>query len=642
MCPISEGIFSPNMKLGKAFSDNVTSFRGRRTRDINEESRTWWLGTGRVLMFLTVFCLVFFVLVWRLFDLTVVRGRLYRRLADGNRTRELVRHAPRGLFLDRTGKPLARNIPYYRLIKPCTGEDAQGCTTTLTEEEGLRRQKEGLPAGSFLEVDYRRDYAYPAAMAHVIGYTGEITEDELTDEYYTLRQYRPGDRVGRTGAEVAFEDRLRGRNGRELVEVDAAGKIIRTLGRDKEIAGEDVTLAIDAGLQKAAAESFPTGAKGAVIVTKPDTGEILVLYSSPSYDINTVSDGLSQQAYEVLLSNPDKPMFDRAIGGVYPPGSTFKIVTAMAALEEGAIDPKTTVEDTGVLTIGPYSFPNWYFLQYGKKEGMVDLVRALKRSNDIFFYKTGEWLGITKLVVWAQKLGLGKPLGIELGGEAGGLMPDPAWKKKHFSSKEDREARNDEWYVGDTYHVSIGQGYLLTTPLQVNTWTNVVATGGALCTPMIEKNTGDAKKASSHCRSIGLAKETIEVVTRGLVEACATGGTGWPLFNFTVSKADESGAAEYNETGVTPVEKIRIPVACKTGTAEFGDPKNHTHAWFTAYAPVPDSYKDDAVAGDTAKSTSVLTGQPEISVTVLVESAGEGSSVAAPIAKKILESWFGR
>jgi len=162
--------------------------------------------------------------------------------------------------------------------------------------------------------------------------------------------------------------------------------------------------------------------------------------------------------YEALLANPDQPLFDRALGGIYPPGSTFKIVTSLAALEEGSVRRDTTVDDIGVLTIGPFSFPNWYFQQYGKTEGMVNIVKALQRSNDIFFYKTGEWLGITKLAAWAHKVGIGKPLGVELGGEASGLMPDPAWKKARFATPEDREAKYDEWYLGDTYHVSIGQG----------------------------------------------------------------------------------------------------------------------------------------------------------------------------------------
>jgi penicillin-binding protein 2 len=616
------------MNLGKAFSDNVFVEKHKVSRDINQESQSWWLGMGRVLMFATVFCIAFFILLWRLFDLTIIQGRSFRLLSDGNRTRELIRHAPRGIFVDRTGKPLVENIAYYRLIKPCA-EGQSDCTTPITKEEGEQLEKKGLPAGSFLEIDYRRNYLYPEALAHVLGYTGEVTQRELEDEYYKLRRYLPGDRVGRTGAEAVFEDLLRGTDGRELVEVDATGAIIRTLGRDKESPGEDVTLSLDAGLQKVAAESFPVGRKGAVIVSKPTTGEILALYSSPTYNMNAFSLGLSQQEYESVMTNPDQPMFDRAIGGVYPPGSTYKLVTSLAALEEEAVTPDTLIEDTGVLKIGPFSFPNWYFLQYGKTDGMVNVVKALQRSNDIYFYKAGEAVGITKLVEWSKKVGLSKPLGIELGGEASGLMPDPAWKKTRFSTPEDRQARNDEWYVGDTYHISIGQGYLLVTPLQVNAWTNVVANEGVLCTPTIKKVDGRRGRNESRCKDLGVQKETIATITKGLLQACEDGGTGWPLFGFGVSKS-----ATQEEVSVS--SKIRIPVACKTGTAEFGDPKNNTHAWFTAYAPVPDQFVD------ISSTEEKVTGTPELSVTVLVEEAGEGSNVAAPVAKKIFEEWFGR
>ncbi len=578
------------MKLGKAFSDSVISVHKPLMRPTRDEGQSWWLGMGRTLMFVTVLCVGFFMLLWRLFDLSVVQGHRFRALADGNRTRELIRHAPRGILLDRTGKPLVFNIPYYRLLKPCGSNSIDNCVTPLSREEGDALAKQGLPAGTFLEVDYRRDYLYPSALSHLLGYTGEITEKELQDEYYQLRAYGRGDRVGRTGAEAVYEDRLRGRDGKELVEVDAHGSIIRSLGRDREVAGQDIMLSVDIALQAKVAENFPKDQKGAVVVSKPATGELLALYSSPSFDLNTFSSGLSQKLFDDLVARSDQPLFDRAIGGVYPPGSTFKLVTALAALEEGAIRSDTTVDDVGVLSIGPFRFPNWYFLQYGKTDGLVNVVKALQRSNDIFFYKTGEWVGITKLVSWAHKVGIGKPLGVELGGEASGLMPDPDWKKLQFSSAQDKEARNDEWYLGDTYHVSIGQGYVLTTPLQVNSWTNVIASRGSLCRPTIKKATGD-------CKDLGIKIETIDLITSGMQKACEAGGTGWPLFGF------------------------RVSVACKTGTAEFGDPKNNTHAWFTVFAPIED---------------------PEISVTVLVEGAGEGSSVAAPIAKKILEEWFGR
>ncbi|OGG23811.1 hypothetical protein A3A79_01225 [Candidatus Gottesmanbacteria bacterium RIFCSPLOWO2_01_FULL_43_11b] len=567
------------LKLGKAFSDNLILEEKVKRRVVKEEEVSWWFGKGRALFFTTVFLVAFFILVWRLFELTLVQGHRYRLLADTNRTRDLIRHAARGVLLDRTGKALTVNIPRYILTKLC--REGEVCTERISQEEGDQLSNEGLPKGWFLESEYIRQYPYGEALAHVLGYMGELSPKEFADDYYVLRNYLPGSFIGRMGAESAFEERLRGRDGRELVEIEANGDIVRSLGGEEASPGEDVTLSVDAGLAQIVAKEFPLGSKGAVVVSKPSTGEILVLFSSPSFVPEHV---------ETVLNSPDEPLFNRAIGGVYPPGSTFKIVTAIAALEEGAIDKDTKVEDTGVIRIPPFTFPNWYFREYGKTEGMVDIVKAIQRSNDIFFYKTGEWLGITKLAAWARNIGIGKPLGIEISGEAAGLMPDPSWKNLQFNTEVDRELRNNEWYLGDTYHVAIGQGYLLTTPLQVNTWTNIVANGGIVCKPTI-------RKLKSECKGLNIQKETIDLITQGMKEACTSGGTGWPLFDFQIS------------------------VACKTGTAEFGDPNNRTHAWFTTFAPAED---------------------PEISVTVLVEGAGEGSNVAAPIAKKILEAWFGR
>ena len=560
------------MKLGKAFSDSIILEKKAITRFGKPKTGRWWLGSGRALIFTTILFVSLFVLAWRLFDLTIIRGHEFRSLAEGNRIKEIILRAPRGRILDRTGKVLADNTP-----------------------------KDG-------EYDYTRVYPAGQATSPVTGYTGEITAEELADPYYKLRGYRQGDRIGRMGIEAIFEGKLRGRDGRELVEVNASGTVMRTLGKIESVPGEDITISIDRSLTQTALVAFPTDEKGAIVVTRPTTGEVLALITSPSFDANVFSQTLSE--------NPNLPMFNRAIGGTYPPGSTFKIVTAIAGLEEGAISEKTLFEDTGELRIGPFTFSNWYFTQYGKTEGFVDIVKAMQRSNDIFFYKLGEAVGITKLGVLAKRLGVGAQLGIEIPGEAAGLMPNPTWKAKQFDTQADKEARNDEWYVGDTYHVAIGQGYLLTTPLQVNGWTNVIASKGKLCKPTIEKK-------QQECKELGIKQSTIELVVEGMKRACEPGGTGWPLFNFSVNVSMNQ---RINDSIIDPLilsdsMTRSIPVACKTGTAEFGDPQDRTHAWFTAFAPIE---------------------EPEISVTVLVEGAGEGSDKAAPIAKKILEEWFSR
>lgn len=642
------------MKLGKAFSDSLILEHSTKTRLPKDTGPSWWLGRGRALLFASILCVALFVLAWRLFSLTIVQGFSYRSLADGNRTREFIRHAPRGILLDRTGKPLVENVGRFHLISPCAGSSQTTCTRVVSKEEGEALLREGLPAGMYLEVDFTRNYLMDQTLAHVVGYTGELSEGELRDDYYGLRNYKAGDRVGRMGAEAVFEDKLHGRDGRELMEVDAQGGMLRILGRDQELPGENVLLSLDASLSVAAKLAFPEGKRGAVIVTKPSTGEVLAMYSSPNFDPNAFSMGLTQQEYQVLTSNPDEPMFNRAIGGNYPPGSTFKIVTAIAGLEEGAIRKDTVVEDIGVIRIGPFSFPNWFFTQYGKTDGLVDIVKAIQRSNDIFFYKAGEFLGIEKLAKWARRVGIGNQLGIELGGENAGLMPDPAWKRGHFTSDADREARNNVWFLGDTYHVAIGQGYLLTTPLQVNTWTNVIANGGKLCRPTILKASSVKRQASS-CKDLGIKKETISIITEGMKRACEPGGTGWPLFNFRVKSktSQEQNKQDSNEATDSSLltraafdyPTTSIPVACKTGTAEFGDPNNKTHAWFTAFAPLNSEVsrsKPQLTSQRDPLQNQTISGEPEISITVLVEGAGEGSDVAAPVAKKILEEWFRR
>lgn len=595
------------MKLGKAFSDSVLLEVKTTSRIGKPAPRAWWLGAGRALLFTTILFVTLFALGWRLFDLTIIHGYEYRALSDSNRTRELIIHAPRGKILDRTGRELAYNKPMYRLISPCETQLFDQCTKQLDESEHRALKENPIPQGVYIENDFIRMYPSGSATSHVVGYTGEISDKELQDTYYKLRGYRPGDRIGRMGAEAVFEDRLRGRDGRELVEITADGLSTRILGRIESIPGEDITLSLDRSIAEVAQSAFPVGKKGAIVVSKPQTGEIFALYSSPAIDANIFSQSLSEDRYARLFDDADLPLFNRGIGGTYPPGSLFKIITSVAGLEEKILTANTVFEDIGQVVIGPFTFANWYFTKYGKTEGFVGLVRALARSNDIFFYKAGEAIGITNLAAWARRFGVGTPLGIEIPGEAGGLMPNPTWKLLQFDSPEDKRARNDQWYLGDTYHVSIGQGYVLTTPLQANSWTNVIASGGNLCRPTIEKVNG--KRKTENCKEVGLKKSTIELITEGMKQACEPGGTGWPLFNFQITNPNDQ------------TKLIPISVACKTGTAEFGDPDDKTHAWFTAFAPIVD---------------------PEISVTVLVEGAGEGSDKAAPVAKKILEEWFSR
>lgn len=571
----------------------------------------------RINKFFLLLMIAFSLLLGRLFQLMIWEGKRYRTLSEEQRVRERKISAPRGLIKDRNGQVLVRNKPVYKkLINGTTDQpDNEEDFKIISHEEAVEIEAKGGAEAAGLRIDVARDYVWGGVLAHVIGYTGEATEEEIQSS--TLRQssgqrseiqnYELGDRIGRMGVEEEYDESLRGVDGKELIETDAQGVPIRVLGKIDPKAGEDLTLSIDLSLQKKAAEGLVDQA-GVVVVSDPKTGEILALYSSPSFDPNFFVGG----TYEIreILEDQEEPLFNRAIAGLYPPGSVFKIITAAAGLEEGVIDRTTEIEDVGAIQIGPYRFGNWFFDQYGKKEGMVDIVKAIKRSNDIFFYKVGEIVGVEKLAQWGRRFGVGKGLGIDIPGEGEGVMPDPQWREV---------VKNDQWFLGDTYHLSIGQGDLLVTPLQVNFWTGVVTNGGKLCQPVLKKLEATRDELHNQCQAIGLKEETISLIKEGMKGACEPGGTGWPLFNFKIKSENlKIDGKNFLDAGSGLVE---IPTGCKTGTAEFGDPQDKTHAWFTVFAP----FKD-----------------PEIVVTVLVEGGGEGSYVAAPIAKEILEEWFGR
>lgn len=564
------------MGLG-VLGDFISSGSARR-RQVASSGKEW-AGGAWTWLWRPLCVAAFLVLLAGLVRVQVLQGNYFRGLSDGNRVRRVPIHAPRGIIYDRNGVALVANLPSYRL-KTCP--DVGQCDTSLiSKAQAIAMQAEGLSPGQSLELDSTRSYPYGPAAAQLIGYVSQISADELAKR----PGYSAGDVVGRGGLEEEYKSVLRGEDGEEIVEVDALGNKLRTLATVWPVPGKDVATTIDIRLQQVVYEQMK-GRQGAVVVTDPTSGEILAIASSPSFDPNVFTDFSSdsswrQERINEILTGKSQPLFDRAISGTYPPGSTFKVVTATAGLETGKIREDTLITDPGILVVGEYKFPNWLFLRGGGTQGILDVVAAIQKSNDIFFYRVGEWVGVDDLGQWALKFGLASRLGIDLPGEAPGSFPTKEWRARFAKS----------WYLGDTYHLAIGQGDLLVTPLQVNQWTSVIANGGKLCRPHVLSGSGDL------CKSIGISEKTLDLVQRGMVAACSPGGTAWPLFDF------------------------KVPVACKTGTAEFGDPKNRTHAWLTGYAPAI---------------------EPEVAVTVLVESGGEGSDVAAPIVKKILEAWFSR
>ncbi len=609
-CALSGALTSATpdfMKTGVAFGDFIRTEKLSRRHDDDFSMRR---ARMRDSLMLLSFILVFTLLFIRLFYIQIFQGVYYRNLSDNNRLRTTVIHAPRGIIVDRNGVPLVFNVPGFR-------QKTGGKTIFLNQEQALKLIAQGKKD---LEVDSLRLYPYKEVLAHAIGYIGQISKDELEDRAFS--GYRGGDIVGKTGIEKAFEHNLAGTDGKKLSEVDAAGRVVRPLGQTDPTAGENIKLALDIKLQQAAFSAMKEVKKGAVVVSTP-TGEILALVSKPSFDANLFTLGEGYKNYndynnyktveEVLSDGKSEPLLNRVISGAYPPGSTFKLVVAAAGLEDKIIDKDFQVEDTGVITVGKFSFSNWYFTQYGKLEGKVDIIKAIKRSNDIFFYKLAEMVGVDRISRMAENFGLGKSLGIDLGGEAGGLVPTQQWKEKTIG---------EGWYLGDTYHYGIGQGYLLVTPLQVNMWTSVIANGGTLYQPRLVKNTTNKPINTNF-----LKKETIDLIREGMRESCSTGGVAWPLFQFKIKNSElridgkNFLLPEEATTSAKFNDYREVSIACKTGTAQHGGEQTLPHAWITLFAPIYN---------------------PQIVVTVLAEESGEGSNVAAPIAKKILEEWFSR
>lgn len=531
-----------------------------------------------------VFILAFSLMAVRLFHLQVVKGQENLELADSNRIQIKVIHAPRGVIYDRRGKILAQNEPGFRLLNP---DDPNAKPSYISREEYLKMEGSNDPRLNNLEIDSMRSYLYGPITSHILGYLGEITDEELKNERYI--NYKLGDKIGRGGIEEAYEKNLRGIDGGEVIEVDAAGRPLRTLRRKEAIPGQNLVLTIDIDLQKTAYMKLEESLKksssccGAVVVTDPNTGEVLSLVSLPSYDTKNLAEALSA---------PNSPMLNRAIAGEYPPGSTFKIASGLAGLETGKINKDTKFEDTGVMALGPFTFSNWYFTQYGRKEeGLVDLPIALKRSNDIFFYQLGQLVGEKGMGDTARKLGFGRKIGIDILGESAGLVPDPKWKE---------DTIGEVWYPGDNLHMAIGQGFLLTTPLQISNLISFVASDGKqfpahLGLEIKDSHNNLIKKFKYDPLNQGTNPEYMRLIKSGLEMVPKSGGTAWPFFVFPISTAG------------------------KTGTAEFGDPKNKTHAWYTAYAP---------------------SDKPQITATVLMEAGGEGSTNASPVVKEIFRFYF--
>ena len=597
--------------------------------------------------------LFFCVIIFRLFDLQVVEGNANQSLAEGNRIRPRIIEADRGLITDKNGNWLARNQPDFALavypsdlprktldrnnvysrLSQISGLSVDQITTAIQGTGSFSDQQARLSSldmvtlkdnishddallleenivglsGVFVSKQSMREYLTLPGLSHLIGYTSKVSPEDIRGSNI----YNPSDRIGKTGLEAQYESSLKGTNGVEQIEVNSRGLITRVIvdNQNKEpIPGENISLYLDKDLQEKTAEALRNGMEsakqltgdntinsGVAIVMDVHTGGILASVSLPDYDNNLFASTISNQDYQKLATDPANPLFDRAIKGTYPPGSISKIILASAGLQEGNITANTSMVTPAAIKIGDYTFPDWKDHSYES----TNIERAIAESNDIFFYSLGggfeniNGLGIDKIKHYWQLFGLGEKTGIDLPGEAAGLLPDEKWKLA---------ATGTPWYIGDTYHVSIGQGDLLVTPLQMVRATAAIANGGTLLQPqLVQKIVDPSGKVIQDFgprieRQNFLDPSVIKTVQEGM-RMTITDGSARSIFpNF-------------------PIE-----IAGKTGTAQFMN-NTKTHAWFECYAPYD---------------------KPQIAVLTFVDGGGEGYDVAAPIAKDILSYYFSR
>jgi penicillin-binding protein 2 len=592
------------------------------------------------------------ILLVRLFALQVLAGDKNLALANGNRIRERVERAPRGMISDRNGVVLARNqasfdvtvVPQllpteaqarqveYQKVAAIIGVPAEQiqkaaevtCKTKAPNclrnpvpqlvAPGVDRDKallmdqssSSLP-GFALDVNPIRQYADDNLLSAFLGYTGRVSTDEVKDN----PDYGPTDLIGKLGLEKQYEDVLRGTNGGERTEVDATGRPIRVLASRESVPGDNLVLSVDQALEKKMAEVMTKQMqlgniqRGAGIAVNPKTGEVLAAVSLPSYDNNRFSRGISSKDYQALVNDPGQPLFNKVISGAYPSGSIIKPLTASAALQEGIVTPGTTINDTGQLdVVNPYDNTIHYIYKGWEHSGLgqVNLFSAIARSSDIYFYTVAggftnftHYLGVQKLTDYYMKFGLGARTGVDLPSETKGRVPTPDWKKK-FSGLP--------WYTGDTYNISVGQGDVLVSPLQMAMATSVVANGGSLLKPHFVSQITDA--AGKIVRSFGPEVARKGFVSPGNLDLVRQG------MRQTVSSPQGTACCFIEQ-------QVPVHVAGKTGSAET-DPEHNVlpHSWFTSFSP----YED-----------------PQIVTVILFEKAGEGAQYAAPATRELLR-WY--
>jgi penicillin-binding protein 2 len=569
---------------------------------------------------------LFGLLAGRIFQLSVLQREQFAMMAEDNRINLSLLAPQRGRIYDRFGVELAKTAQNYRLLLiPERTKDVRGALERVADIIKLPKSRidravrdaarskpfnpvlvaEGLGWDDFARINMNapdlsgietdvgelRSYPFGPWLSHVLGYVAGVTDKDIAEEPELLSL--PGFRIGRSGVERAADNALRGKPGALHNEVNAHGRVIREITRTPGTPGEDVVLSLDMEVQKLVQERL-VGQSGSVAVMDVATGELISLVSAPGYDPNAFTTTVTSTVWRQLNEDPLKPLLNKAIAGIYPPGSTFKPVVALAALSVNAMSPSTRVHCSGGTALGKHFFHCW------KKggHGSVDMHAAIKGSCDVYFYECARRTGIEAIADMARKFGLGQTYGLEIPGEKSGLMPDPAWKLR---------ARKDSWRDGDTYNVGIGQGAVLTTPLQLCVMTARLANGGKAVIPHVIKAYGGTPRAIPEILDMGLNPEHVAVVHSGMDAVTNQGGTG------ARSKLAVEGFDMAGKTGTAQVRRLTAELRGRNPDSIPWALRDH--ALFVAFAPVI---------------------QPRYAISVVVEHGGGGSRTAAPIAKDIM------
>lgn len=577
----------------------------------------------------------FLVLLARLYYLQIVKGEDYRRQSQNNWVRLQSIPPPRGLIFDRKGTLLVDNRPSFSVsmvredakdpravalrLADLLKEDSRPFLDKLQKGRGrpsfkpivLKRDlsrnavavveshRLDLP-GIVISIEPMRHYIHGELACHLIGYLSEIGEAQLKSGHYP--DHKSGDFIGKFGVEKSYERFFHGRPGSRKVQVNAVGQVTRVLETIDAEPGKNVFLTLDAALQRKT-EALLVDKVGAAVAMDPSNGYVLAMASRPAFDPNAFVEGMTFEAWNALVSNAFHPMSNKAIQGQYPPGSTFKIVTAMAALEEGVVAKDTRLYCPGYYRYGNRTYRCWSRAGHGR----VDLIKALAESCDVYFFQLGERLGIDRLARYATACGLGQKTGVALANEASGLVPTSSWKLKKTGVP---------WQAGETLSVAIGQGFNLVTPLQMCCLIAAVGNGGTLYRPVvvgrIEDGDGSLVKESRAVarHTLPAHKATLESIRQGLIDAVnQRRGTGWIVHLQEIKVGGKTGTAQ-----VVSMEPDREHEKDNKLPLRLRD-----HAWFVAFAP--------AVS-------------PKIAVAVLIEHGGHGATAAGPVAREMIRAFL--